>query len=631
MKKSKLNVGKRIKQLLMIVLLLGIICGVEVWENIHTIRGGTKVVDLTSKIVEKETEYSIVYKLSKTQYIDRLRLTGQFSGEKGYTVKIAYKNGFGKAVTKTITDYVNNWITEAYTPIDEYVTSIEITLPKSSKDLLEGVFLVNAISINRFRMMLMGSICLIGYCLIFYADFFRKPERFFVVFALVFGILNIVMAQSSISVWDEEVHFGTSYRLASGRTVVWDEASYNTANRLKIRVNTKEESELLKKYLDEKGTEYALTEYRSSILPGFRDLAYIPNAMCLFVARVLRLPFSWRFPIGKLGSLIPYIVCMYWAIRLAKVKQLFVTFLAMMPTPLLLASSYSYDSTLFSFFVFGCVIWINMMYEEDAKKDTLQFLGCILLFSIGCSSKAVYIPVMVLMLMLPWLKKRRRKKETFVLLLGIVAIMGLVAVTFVLPILSNAAAGNIAYGGDSRGGDTGAVRQLLSMIHHPQAAIKLLLQIDNWTFYRVNVNDIYPMGIGMFLNMASLGKLSAKWETLLVVVLTVTALYKDETEDRFRTPITGWRRLIPIGVLVSIVWAIWMAMYLSFTEVGHDKTVGVQARYYLPLIYLFVLQFDAVGIHVRAKRESIVRMVWISTVFFEAACIYYLMLHGRLV
>lgn len=31
---------------------------------------------------------------------------------------------------------------------------------------------------------------------------------------------------------------------------------------------------------------------------------------------------------------------------------------------------------------------------------------------------------------------------------------------------------------------------------------------------------------------------------------------------------------------------IWLALYLSFTPVGENEIRGVQARYYLPLIYM---------------------------------------------
>ena len=105
------------------------------------------------------------------------------------------------------------------------------------------------------------------------------------------------------------------------------------------------------------------------------------------------------------------------------------------------------------------------------------------MMSVGCLSKAVYIPLVLLMLLLPQFYKKN-KKEKILFLIGIGVLFLVVMATFVLPVISNTVSGNIAYGGDSRGGDTSVVRQLVSMVKHPLASIRLMFgsifQLDNF-------------------------------------------------------------------------------------------------------------------------------------------------------
>ena len=65
------------------------------------------------------------------------------------------------------------------------------------------------------------------------------------------------------------------------------------------------------------------------------------------------------------------------------------------------------------------------------------------MMSVGCLSKAVYIPLVLLMLLLPQFYKKN-KKEKVLFLIGIGVLFLVVMATFVLPVISNTVSGNIA-------------------------------------------------------------------------------------------------------------------------------------------------------------------------------------------
>lgn len=58
-----------------------------------------------------------------------------------------------------------------------------------------------------------------------------------------------------------------------------------------------------------------------------------------------------------------------------------------------------------------------------------------------------------------------------------------------------------------------------------------------------------------------------------------------------------------LSILATIV-LIWTALYLSFTEVGETRIAGVQARYYLPFLFLFYLCFRTDKIKNNYKEEN---------------------------
>ena len=252
------------------------------------------------------------------------------------------------------------------------------------------------------------------------------------------------------------------------------------------------------------------------------------------IGMLLNFSFSNMYMLGKIGNLLFYVAIMFLAIRLAKKKKLFLVFIAMMPTSIYLAASYSYDAVVFACVTLGSVLWCNEMFYSQKKYQAVNMISSIFLFSVGCLSKAVYIPLILVMLLLPRVQKMKKKYKV-IFWIGILTILGLVLMTFVLPVFSNTIAGNVSFGGDSRGGDTSVVRQILSMIQHPWATIKLLvtdiLRFDNFRNLGDPSSSNYFVGNLMFLNFGALGVLSHKWVMLLLPVLLLTLIYRDKQDS----------------------------------------------------------------------------------------------------
>ena len=75
---------------------------------------------------------------------------------------------------------------------------------------------------------------------------------------------------------------------------------------------------------------------------------------------------------------------------------------------------------------------------------------------------------------------------------------------------------------------------------------------------------------------------------------------------------------------------IWLAMYLSFTPVGDNAIAGVQARYYLPLLYVVLALVGSKKIKVVCDKKIITKATLIVSQILGWVLMYQYMLNGRL-
>lgn len=631
-----LNHLKKYKRILAVIAIVLITAAVELIANIHALRGGYDSLDISEKIEVTEEDgnekYQVQFQSEKGIYVRQIFLTGNFPENAVYRIRTKEINGFGKKETGVYSDSVGSYFSEYSTNIGKKICSIKITMIKKEGMELSGVSLSNRFEINKYRVLFVFLALSLLYLIFFEEVFQKKAEWYFAVYAMAFGILLIVLAQPMCNSWDEQIHFKRSYTIASGKTVRWTEAAQCIAERTNFRCNTKAEFAQLRDYMNQRDDVIVEEEARNSLFVSYQNLAYLPMALFLGIGKLLRLPFSVLFAFGKLGNLFLYVFVMFWAIRLAKNKKLFLVFIAMLPTPLFQACSYTYDGVVFSFVTLGCVLWCRETFfgEERMNRRAVAAAGC--LFVLGCLSKAVYIPVVLLMLLLPQLRKQPKKVKRM-LGAGVLLIFALVMMTFVLPVVTNILSGNLSYGGDSRGGDTSAVRQMISMVKHPWESIRLLIgdicSLDNFRNLGNVESDSYFFGNLMLLNYSAMGTLADKWCILLLPALTVLLFHEEPGNERIARCKAGEKALM-WGVFAVIVLLIWTALYLSFTPVGASGIAGVQARYYLPLLYLGALLVTNTKVKVQVSPYTLTKTACFAAWLFQAAALGGLALWGRL-
>lgn len=629
---SRMKSYKRILAAVFIILL--VVC-VEAGFNYPALIEGYEELDISAYIEvegkKDEQNYIIQYGDPEGLYVKQLELRGIFPGA-DYTVEITALNDFGKEEVSEITDSVHPWFNEFYTNIDKRITSLKITMPKKYGSVFWTASLSNQVEINKYRVAFTLITLLLGYCIFFEKVFRKKPEYYFLLFALSFGGLLLFADQPQCNAWDEQVHFQNAYRLASGPVVEWNEAAELMGASRTVKCNTKTEYAQLRNVMDEKGEVPTYVENRTSLGLNHASLSYIPMAVFLKLGMMMKLPFSDLVMVGRIGNLIAYIVVMFLAIRLAERKKLFLLFVALMPTSIFLACSYSYDSMAFSLITLGSVLWANEMFVRRETYRMRAVVASFLLLVIGSLTKIVYLPIVLVLILLPQIKQIERKKKRIGATVGLV-VCGL-AVIFVWtqwlqPILN----GELFFS-DLRGGETSFAGQLVSMLQHPMASVKMLVKdIFNLENFRNSGNIAYNnffVGNLMFLNYYLLGVMSDKWCLLIIPVILVLLLYREQKELE-QKPLQGNQRVFIGIVLVVAMVLVWISMYLAFTPVGDDQIAGVQARYYLPLLYLIALIISNKKIYVQISSGTVTKLTMCSALVLEMVSLYDFILKGRLI
>ena len=582
-RKSKIKVHRL---LVIPAILLVVLLSVLLW-NRNVLLHGYEDRNAFAEFMPERKETGLIYSWSDPEgiYIKELILAGSVQEDANFSIEVTYLNSFGKTKTEKLADRLNAWASLHTTYLNKKVTGLRIIIPAQAEAEITQIQFTNHFEWYLNRMLAVALTCLFSYLLLAEQGVRERPALFFAAFSLCFGLLFIRIEGPAHTIWDEEIHFVNTYRLAGGDPLEWNGAAQDVADYINLnRYNTRIDDAQLQEHLNTRAQETLRTEENRNSILSFQQIGYLPQALFLKAGMLLGLKFTWQYALGKFGSLLIYILVMSLAIHFAGEKRFWLAFLAMCPTLLFTAASYSYDTVCFGFITLGTVLLFRLL-RTGGTGNGMELAGSVLCLAIGCAAKVIYAPLMLLAL-IPLF--RGKGKQAVLARIFVLALTLLIMSVFVVPTLYNLVVGNTAYLGDYRGGDTGVVRQFQSLIAHPLAGFRIFLSnlfsFDNFR----ETGGIAPGG-NMFpnlllLNLGYFGVLKDKWSMLLIPAVLYLVFGTDtapEQASRLK------RKEIVFSILVITCGAllIWVAMYLGFTAVGEEQIDGVQARYYLPLLF----------------------------------------------
>ncbi|MBQ6510572.1 DUF2142 domain-containing protein [Candidatus Saccharibacteria bacterium] len=547
--------------------------------------------------VEKNDDKTTLNIKAENKYIRELTIEYNTEEDVEYSIDYSYVGAYGQDIDKTFDDIFDDTFAVAAVNLNATISNLSISFDSEPELKINKINIDNDFHFNYFRALFVSLALLIISCLfLFYKDGFRteKLHIYFVAIAFLLGLMFIV-AQPAMSFfcWDDQTHFdrvvdfpiGTKefshgeYHMSDGGTInhTWHEST-----------NSYTESRIRSKFLDAEGGSGYFGNRNGTFLT-INKVPYTPMAIGYHVAKFVKLPFTICFYVGKIFNLLFYILLMAYAIKTLVSGKRLLAVIALLPSNIFLASSYSYDPAVFAGITIFIVHLINILLDKsNTKKLTFETaLVMIASMTYACLAKSVYAPIMLLVLLLPKEKFRDLRQSRFVKI-GFMAISILLISVVLLPTLGGT---NI---GDTRGGDVSVKGQLSLVISHPTDYVSVLSDtaIDEFGYKLFSSNTI--------TNFSYTKAFTDHSNFYYIFIILLIFVFLTDNEKNF---LNKKQRFGILGIITLIIFLIWSALYLDFTPVGATTINGVQNRYFLPLLLpiLFCLQMPNVRSKINPK------------------------------
>lgn len=425
----------------------------------------------------------------------------------------------------------------------------------------------------------------------------KRPFWLFPTVVVILGIFYMAVLPP-FSAPDEARHFVSAYRLSSelmGRQAVVDK-EFAVSASLEERKAMEKGGRVLVREGDGRKEPYAQVErasyglvlselftedhskgvtVRPEVFVRTTPVVYLPQALGITVARLLHLGYIPLIYLGRLFNLAAFAGLSWLAERLMPFRKEVLMAVSLLPMSLHLAASLSYDAVLIGLsMVF--VAWCFYLAYEKKRVGTADvvILGLLLVLLEPC--KVVYLPLAGICLLIPAAKFGSRRRY-WISVASVVAVLVLSVFLLNHVVLS----GWMQDGENAISWQGGAAGYTLSdILKRPYRAFLVCYETfaTQLDYYQATMLGGYLGNLDPDLYVPYFGLI------LLWVVLILSAV-RQAGEPVFMK--AGQKVFIGFLLILS-VGLVFFSMLLGWTPKGFTYITGIQGRYFLPLLPLFL-------------------------------------------
>ena len=262
---------------------------------------------------------------------------------------------------------------------------------------------------------------------------------------------------------------------------------------------------------------------------------------------------------------------MYFAIQIFPLNKMILFAVGLLPMTMQQVCSFSYDSVLLGlcFFLISYILWLIYTKEVVELKDVL-ILVCVV--SGIVMIKYIYIPIIGLLLFIPKHKINFRvdRKKIAVSMFGMLSMF---EIGSKMTLITEAAAKNMQIRSD--GLYKYSIGYVISNLGDT------LIVVTRTVFEKISF-----FVESMIAN--PLGWVEIQLPNIIVLGFAIVLIFS--AIPNHRSPKITKRMMVTAGFIVVIVSGLVLAaMLISYTYVGADTILGVQGRYFLPVLPLVLL------------------------------------------
>lgn len=456
---------------------------------------------------------------------------------------------------------------------------------------------------------LLGLMISYSIFLYWYGTYVKKwtLEKRFLIIGIPYGVFMMVNMPIRI-VPDEITHMLTSYKNAN--III----GIDSADTEKITLRTTDADFLVDnieyacdyammnryydRYYDSVSEEITLVDSSNALSQN--DISHIISAIPIALCKKMNINGFWTWMSGRCINLMVYVVAVYFAIKMIPFGKRIPFTIALLPMSMQQAMSYSYDSWIIAASIYVVSVSLGLIYSNLMKQNRVYFLICLAFaFSLIAMKSHAYFLIGLFPIFL-WIEKNMDTTifwKWFWRMCGLIGIIFLIYigfdVLFGVPDIIRVPDNPIGW----MNGEQGYTWQYL--INNPvQTVLVALRTIKNQSIMYITT---------MISN--GLGWLNINLSVMVFVVYCFMLLFSVSGNDSIRMK-KGMKYWMIVIVLITTL-GIFYAHMVNWTVVSCPIVLGVQGRYFIPLLIIICLFFN-----INWKHTKQLHFVWDHMILF---------------
>lgn len=410
-----------------------------------------------------------------------------------------------------------------------------------------------------------------------------------VFYCFVFGFLIVtgglsLLIQPVFNIPDEVAHFARAEIVSSGNFIQNPaEQEFETIRSLEDLTDN-----IKKSYPNSslKGKKIDYTPIKTKHVAATNlSFLYFPQAIGIFIAKFLHMDIIWLLWLGRFMNLLAYSILVAMAIKIAPKLKFFLFFIAALPISVQQAASFSPDAFINGTAILFVGYFLNLYSKREDRIPKKEILVFTFLGTIVAVSKVTNIFMMGLFLLIPSSRFEDRKKETIIKCIAIIVVIFFGGTYY---LYTTNFAPNLEHLPYLEGANVNSEEQLQYILDNTR------IWMQKFGFSIINrVAECTDM-------LSEFGWLEYNYSILSVVMIFIFG------KMCFRESgviISRFSKFLILLMTLGIYCTTCLALYLTWTPVGADDVVGIQGRYFIPMLLLLILLFTSNKDN-RVKKES---------------------------
>lgn len=316
--------------------------------------------------------------------------------------------------------------------------------------------------------------------------------------------------------------------------------------------------------------------YKFSNMALYSPICHLAPAIGIFITKIFSASLIIQLYAGRIMNLLLSIFLIYFAIKYIPFNKTLVMIIALLPISMQEFASLSSDALTIAISTFFIAYILHLRFDDNVKNLTKKDWWILIISMIIVSmSKIVYLPLCLLVFLIPENKLNSRKDK--ILKLGGLFI-GVTILNLLWLVYSSRFLIEYNIGVNSK-------QQVLFILKNPIEYCFIMLR-TLVTYFQSWWLGLVGYDLGIFgLKTINISYIFAFSLSIVLIVLFFVNEDKNIKIDKIT-------RIIFTFVFICVVVLIFTSLYVQFNKVRNTHIIGIQPRYFLPLLLLIPIIFN---------------------------------------